>query len=119
MNRLLLIVALLLGACSWFAVCTAAEPADKSERVLLYAPKPEYPPTLWRRGVQGSGVLLLKIDPKTGSVYEVKILKSAKYPILNELAAKAALLSKFRPGTVTEYKVPFSFGVTGYSRTLH
>jgi len=80
---------------------------------------PEYPPSLWRQGVTGRGVFLLKIDPRTGDVTEVKVLKSAGYTILNELAAKAFLQCKFKPGGRTEIKTSWEFYHHGYSRVLH
>lgn len=80
---------------------------------------PEYPPLLYRHGVGGKGVFLLKINQKTGDVDEVKVLKSAGYTILNELAAKAFLQWKFQPGSAKELKVQYEFYVHGFSRVLH
>ncbi|MBV9670447.1 MAG: energy transducer TonB [Acidobacteriales bacterium] len=80
---------------------------------------PEYPPALWRSGVTGRGSFLLKIDPKTGEVAEVKVLQSTGHTILNELAAKAFLQCKFRPGGRTQATVWWNFYRRGYSRILH
>lgn len=111
--------ALLLGA-FLFSVPAAAYDIPKDLRgVLLYAPDPEFPYRLVSRGVQGNVTLLLKVNPKTGRVYEVKVLKSARYIILNELAAKSALQWRFRPGTITEVTVPYSFSVTGTVRRVY
>lgn len=80
---------------------------------------PEYPPALWRSNITGSGRFLLKIDPKTGEVAEVKVLKSTGYTILNELAAKAFLQCRFKPGGRTEATVTWNFNRRGFARNLH
>jgi TonB family protein len=66
-----------------------------------------------------SSISQYKIDPRTGDVTEVKVLKSAGYTILNELAAKAFLQCKFKPGGRTEIKTSWEFYHHGYSRLLH
>src|SRR6516162_8429810 len=76
---------------------------------------PEYPPALWRSGITGRGSFRLKIDPKTGEVIEVKVLQSTGHTILNELAAKAFLQCKFRPGGRTQAVVWWEFFRHGYS----
>jgi TonB family protein len=80
---------------------------------------PEYPPKLRMLGLNGKGLFLLKVNPKTGDVDEVKVLKSARYSILNEFAAKAFFQWKFQPGVATEVRVPCEFYARGFSRDLH
>lgn len=86
---------------------------------VLYAPQPDYPRALYERGVRGRGIYRLTIDPKTGTVSEVKVLKHARYAILDEFAAKAFLQWKFRPGTINQTTIEFEFSVTGYATQPH
>jgi len=99
-------------------------PADngipaKFKGVCLYAPQPEHPTELVRRGVRGSGLFRAIVDQHTGRVTEVKVLRSTPYVILNELAAKALLQWRFQPGAISGFDVPVSFEMSGYTRVLH
>jgi TonB family protein len=79
---------------------------------------PEYPPEVYRRGVGGRGIFLLKVNAK-GVVDEVKIVKSTGHQILNEMAAKAFFQWQFQPGVTRQVRVPYEFYVSGFSRILH
>ena len=72
-----------------------------------------------RRRAHGTGVFLLKINPKTGLVEEVKVLKRVGDGGLTAEAVWALLKWRFRPGTVTSVKIPISFGITGRSDFVH
>jgi TonB family protein len=74
---------------------------------------------VYSRGVRGIGTYRLSIDPKTGTVTEVKVLKHARFAILDQLAAKAFLQWRFRPGTITQTTIEYEFSVTGFSRQVH
>jgi TonB family protein len=87
--------------------------------ICLYAPDPDYPPKLVNRGIGGHGVFRININPKTGGVSEVKVLRSTGYQILNELAAKAFLQWRFKPGTIDHYEISYEFHVLGGARELH
>jgi TonB family protein len=93
-------------------------PADM-KGIALYMPDPDYPPQLYHRGIAGRGVFRITIDPKTGHVSEVKVLRSTGYVILNELAAKAFLQWRFKPGTNAHVTIPMDFHVSGYFKELH
>jgi TonB family protein len=80
---------------------------------------PEFPPKLRSYGRNGRGRFLLKINPKTGDVDEVKILRSTGDVLFDEFSAKAFFQWKFQPGTVTQVQVPVEFYTRGYSRDLH
>src|SRR5690348_13914022 len=109
-------LAWLIGLCS---PCPAIQIERANYPGLIKYVDPEYPPALYRHGVGGKGVFLLKINTKTGEVDEVKVIKSTGYTALNELAAKAFLQWKFKPGGVKELTVPYEFYVHGFSRVLH
>ena len=86
---------------------------------LIKRVEPEYPPDVVLRHVSGTGLFRLTINPRSGEVDEVKIVKSCGYKILNELAAKALLQWRFQPGTRGPVEVPVDFYVHGGSRVLH
>ncbi len=86
---------------------------------LIKRVEPEYPPDVVLRHVDGRGLFRLTINPRSGEVDEIKIVKSCGYKILNELAAKALLQWRFQPGTRGPVEVPVEFYVHGGSRVLH
>ena len=86
---------------------------------LIKKVEPEYPPGVVLHMAEGSGRFRLTINPQSGEVDEVKIVKSCGYQTLNELAAKALLQWRFQPGTRGPVEVPVEFYVHGGNRTLH
>ena len=80
---------------------------------------PEYPRSAANYALSGKGRFLLKVNPKTGEVDEVKVLKSTGHVFLNELAAKAFLQWKFQPGGASQVEVPVEFYAHGFTRDLH
>jgi TonB family protein len=86
---------------------------------LIKKVEPEYPPGVVLHMAEGRGVFRLTINPRSGEVDEVKIVKSCGYRTLNELAAKALLQWRFQPGTRGPVEVPVEFYVHGGNRTLH
>ena len=86
---------------------------------LIKKVEPEYPPGFVLHGAKGRGLFRLSINPKSGEVDEVKIVKSCGYKDLNELAAKALLQWRFQPGTRGPVEVPVEFYIHGGSRVLH
>jgi len=86
---------------------------------LIKKVEPEYPPGFVLHGAEGRGRFRLTINPKSGEVDEVKIVKSVGYKDLNELAAKALLQWRFQPGTRGPVEVPVEFYVHGGKRFLH
>ncbi len=86
---------------------------------LIKRVEPDYPADVVLRHVDGRGLFRLTINPKSGEVDEVKIVKRCPYKILNELAAKAFLQWRFQPGTRGPVDVPVDFSVHGGSRILH
>ncbi len=115
----ILLCAVALSQLGFFSPCRATTYGTPTWPDLVTWVHPDYPPALWRSGVTGKGVFLLKIDPRTGEVTDVKVLKSTGYRILNELAAKAFLQCKFKPGGRTQLTTSWNFVSRGYSRDLH
>ena len=86
---------------------------------LIKKVEPEYPTGFVLHMAEGKGRFRLTINPKSGEVDEVKIVKSCGYKDLNELAAKALLQWRFQPGTRGPVEVPVEFYVHGSKRVLH
>ena len=86
---------------------------------LIKKVEPEYPAGFVVHGAEGRGRFRLTINPKSGEVDEVKIVKSCGYKDLNELAVKALLQWRFQPGTRGPVEVPVEFYVHGGNRVLH
>ena len=86
---------------------------------LIKKVEPAYPMGFVIHGAKGRGVYRLTINPKSGLVDELKIVKSTGYRELNELAAKALLQWRFKPGTPSPVEVPVEFAIQGGNRILH
>jgi TonB family protein len=80
---------------------------------------PEYPAKFAPYAWSGKGLFLLRVNPKTGQVEEVKVLKTTGHELLNELAAKAFFQWRFQPGGATQVQVPCEFYAHGFSRSFH
>ena len=86
--------------------------------VCIYHPEPNW----WglaRQRMRGRVVCQLTIDPKTGDVTEVKVLRKTTDARLNADIVMTAFKWKFRPGTITQTKVTFELMVKGYFKELH
>ena len=80
---------------------------------------PQYPAKFAPYAWSGKGVFLLRVNPRTGDVEEVKVLKTTGHVLLNEMAAKAFFQWKFQPGGATQVPVPVEFYAHGFSRSFH
>src|SRR5712692_8217474 len=94
-------------------IVTTGSPAGLVKKI-----EPEYPMGFVIHGAKGGGIYRLTINPKSGLVDEVKIVKSTGYRELNELAAKALLQWRFQPGTHSPVEVPVDFDIQGGNRIL-
>lgn len=95
-------------------IVTTGSPAGLVKKI-----EPEYPMGFVIHGAKGRGIYRLTINPKSGLVDEVKIVKTTGYRELNELAAKALLQWQFQPGTHSPVEVPVDFDIQGGNRILH
>ena len=96
----------------------AAAPSDGAQKssALPYAistPRPEYPIQAFRMRREGTAVLVLDVDPKTGNVGRVQLRRSTGTRQLDRLALKAATKWRFQPGTVTRLGVSVRFSPAG------
>jgi periplasmic protein TonB len=83
-------------------------------RVLaLTAPRPEYPYEARRQRLTGSGVALFKINPATGAVLDVQMLRSTGNRVLDNATLTAFRRWRFRPGTPPTVQAPITYTLTG------
>jgi TonB family protein len=80
-----------------------------------YAPLPQYPYEAVARHITGTGVCLMKIDPKRGSVTSAKMIKSTGSSMLDIAIVSAFRQWKFKPGSVLKVEIPITFTTTGVS----
>jgi len=74
---------------------------------------PEYPREAREKGLTGRGVVIVKIDPRTGYVTSASILKSTGQEILDNAALRAFGQWRFKPRTVTTLEIPVQFTTQG------
>ena len=79
----------------------------------ITAPRPEYPYEARRQRATGSGVALLTVDPVSGSVTDVRMLRSTGNPILDNATISGLRRWRFRPGTVSVVQTPITYTLTG------
>lgn len=74
-----------------------------------YTPQPVYRPEWAKQGLSGKGVVLVTIDPKTGTVAGVRMLQSTGNSLLDGAALDAYSKWRFKPGSVSQVKMPIEF----------
>jgi TonB family protein len=70
---------------------------------------PVYRPEWAKQGLTGKGVVLLTIDKETGKVTGARMLDSTGNQLLDGAALQAYSQWRFKPGTVTQLKMPIEF----------
>jgi TonB family protein len=87
-----------------------------SAKVLaISAPRPEYPYEARRQKTTGDGIVAMTINPLTGQVAGVSMLKSTGSPYLDNAALTGFRKWRFKPGTVSAINCPVTFTLTGAS----
>jgi TonB family protein len=99
----------LLSPCSVSLLdAQSATPAVALPRAV-YAPKPDYRPEWAKQGLKGKGVVLVTINPKTGTVTGARMLQSTGSQLLDGAALQAYSRWRFQPGSVSQVKMPIEF----------
>jgi TonB family protein len=93
------------GASSW----------SSAKALAVRAPRPEYPYEARRQRITGDGVVAMIVDPVTGNVSDVSILRSTGSPFLDSAAVTGFRRWRFKPGTVSSVTCPITFTLTGAS----
>lgn len=94
---------------------TASEPRklseEKARALALYAPKPPYPYEARKIGMTGAGVVIVSVDPSTGVVTAAQMERSMGHKLLDDAALATFRKWRFRPGTVSEVRIPITFSL--------
>lgn len=87
-----------------------ASPATPLARPqAIYTPMPIYRPEWAKQGLTGKGVVLVTIDKETGKVTGARMLESTGNQLLDGAALQAYSQWRFKPGSVTQLKMPIEF----------
>ena len=113
---LLLFVALGFAGSVYATDIVRIPPEYKKDTIS--APDPDYPMHAQHLGYQGQGIYRLMINPKTGIVDEVKVMKSTHSRELDASAVMTLFNWKFRPG-INHRDLLVVFQLTGWVRGLH
>jgi protein TonB len=85
-----------------------------SARVFaVSSPRPEYPYEARRQRLTGDGLVVMTVDPITGSVTSVSISKTTGSPFLDNAALAGFKRWRFKPGTVSSVTCPITFTLGG------
>ena len=94
---------------------TASEPRKLSEQkaraLAVYAPKPPYPDLARAGGMTGRGVVRVSVDPSSGVVTAAQMQLSTGHRFLDDVALATFRKWRFRPGTVSEVRIPITFSL--------
>lgn len=90
--------------------------SSSAKAVILSAPWPEYPSEARERKITGRGVVMMTVDPVSGSVTHVSMSKSTGSPYLDDAAIRGFRRWRFKPGSVSIVKSPVTFALTGASK---
>ena len=86
---------------------------DVSEYAPTYSFPPAYPREARDKGLTGKGVAVVKVDPVTGHVTSVSMVKSTGHDILDNAALRAFRQWRFRPRSITTLEIPIQFTTKG------
>ena len=86
---------------------------SRAKALAINAPRPQYPYEARSRKITGSGVCVAEVDPGSGSVTGASMTQSTGSPILDNAALSAFRQWRFRPGTVSQVRIPITFTMTG------
>jgi len=94
-------------------VTGVSEPVPMSlsvaQSMAISAPLPEYPYEAKRRNLTGNGVCVVTVDAATGRVIDARMSRSTGSTMLDRLTVQTFKTWRFKPGTVSEVRVPISY----------
>jgi TonB family protein len=70
----------------------------EGKRLAMYMPRIQYPSEARSKGITGSGVFVVHIDPKDGLVRSVTVAHSTGSPILDNAVKAGCRQWRFQPG---------------------
>jgi TonB family protein len=93
------------------ATISAPVPVSLSvaQSMAITAPLPDYTYEMKRRNLTGSGTCVVTVDTATGTVTNATMSQSTGNPLLDKLTIQTFKSWRFKPGTVSEVRVPISY----------
>ena len=88
---------------------------NSARALAIYAPRPDYPYEARRERSTGSGLVMLTIDPSTGSVTDARMAQSTGSGILDNSAVSTLRRWRFKSGAIARVHVPITYTLTGAS----
>jgi len=88
---------------------------SRAKALAINAPRPQYPYEARSRRITGSGVCVVTVDAASGNVTGASMTQSIGNSILDDAALSAFRQWRFRPGTVSQVRIPITFTMTGAS----
>ena len=80
-----------------------------AQSMAISAPLPGYTYEAKRRNLTGSGVCVVTVDPVSGTVTDATMYQSTGSTILDKLTIQTFKSWRFKPGTVSQVRVPVSY----------
>jgi TonB family protein len=80
-----------------------------AQSMAVSAPLPEYTYEAKRRKLSGNGVCVVTVDAATGRVTDARMFQSTGSPMLDKLTIQTFKSWRFKPGTVSQIRVPISY----------
>jgi periplasmic protein TonB len=80
-----------------------------AQSMAINAPLPDYPYEAKRRTLTGSGICVVTVDTATGTVTNATMFQSTGSPLLDKLTIQTFKNWRFKPGTVSQVRVPISY----------
>ena len=80
-----------------------------AQSMAITAPLPDYPYEAKRRNLTGSGICVVTVDTATGTVANATMSQSTGSPLLDKLTIQTFKSWRFKPGTVSQVRVPISY----------
>jgi TonB family protein len=94
-------------------VATISAPVPMSlsvaQSMAITAPLPDYTYEMKRRNLSGSGNCIVTVDSSTGTVTNATMFQSTGSPLLDKLTIQTFKSWRFKPGTVSQVRVPISY----------
>lgn len=91
----------------------ANSPAGNFKALAIRAPRPAYPYEARQRGLTGSGVVIVTVDPASGMVVHAEVEQSMGSPALDSAALSAFCQWRFKRGAPAKIRIPITFSLMG------
>jgi len=86
---------------------------SSAKALAISAPRPHYPYEARRDRITGTGIILVKVDRASGVVTSATVSQSTGSRLLDDAATSAFRRWRFKPGTVSDVRIPVTFTLTG------